>query len=86
MRKIGTVLDRWGNSLGVRVPKAIAESAGLREGDRVEISFEDAAVVIRPAKPHYRLDELLAGITPDNLHPAMDWGPGVGAERFGEDG
>ncbi len=85
MHKMKTALDRWGNSLGVRLPKAIAESAGLREGDRVEISFEDSAVVIRPAKPHYTLEELVAGITPENLHPETDWGPAVGRERFWDD-
>lgn len=85
MHTIKTAVDRWGNSLGVRLPKAIAESAGLREGDRVEISFEDSAVVIRPAKPRYTLKELLAGITPENVHPETDWGLAVGRERFRDD-
>lgn len=44
-----TRVDRWGNSLGVRIPKALAERAGLREGDSVEIDIEDGAVVLRAA-------------------------------------
>ena len=84
-QKTRTSLDRWGNSLGVRLPKPIAESAGLREGDGVEISFEDNAVVIRAAKPYYTLAELIAGMRPENVHPETDWGPAVGRERFWED-
>lgn len=85
MHKVKTSLDRWGNSLGVRLPKAIAESAALREGDSVEISFEDSAVVIRRAKPRYNIDELVARITPENVHPPVDWGRAVGRERFWDD-
>ena len=47
------------------------ESAGQRECER--------------AKPHYTLEELVAGITPENVHPETDWGPAVGRERFWED-
>jgi antitoxin MazE len=85
IHKVKTSLDRWGNSLGVRLPKAIAESAALREGDSVEISFEDSAVIIRRAKPQYTLEELVAGITPENRHAEAGWGPAVGRERFWDD-
>lgn len=51
-----TRVDRWGNSLGVRIPKAIAERAGLREGESVEIEFEDGAIVLRAAE-HLSLEQ-----------------------------
>ena len=46
---------RWGNSLGVRIPKHLVERAGLREGARVEIEAEPGRVVITCARPRYRL-------------------------------
>ena len=85
MQKTTTVLTRWGNSLGVRLPKALAKSAGLREGSSVDLSFEDKAVVVRRAKPRYKLGELLKLITPENVHPETDWGEPVGRERIWED-
>ena len=75
-----TVVDRWGNSLGVRLPKLIAAAVGLSEGDRVTIDVENGAVIVRRAKPKYTLEELLDGMTPKNVHPEIDWGPPVGKE------
>jgi antitoxin MazE len=77
---ITTVLDRWGNSLGVRLPKAVARAVGLEEGDRVCIEVENGSVVIRRAKPQYTIEELLEGLTPDMLHGEIDTGPPVGRE------
>lgn len=62
-----TEIARWGNSLALRLPRPIADQAGIAEGTAVEVDIEDDHVVIRPALPRYSLDELLAGITPDNL-------------------
>jgi antitoxin MazE len=82
-----TRLDRWGNSLGVRIPKALADEAGLREGDHVEIDVEKGAVVMRRGRPRYTLDELLEGVTPENHNVDRDWieREPVGRERFWED-
>jgi len=78
-----TELGRWGNSLGVRIPKALAERAGLQEGDRVSLDVaNDGALVIRRATPRYSLDELVAGITPRNRHDETDWGAPVGKEPW----
>lgn len=71
---------RWGNSLGVRIPKHIAERAGLREGVRVEIEAEPDRIVITPARPRYQLAELLKGMTPEAMRDAFDWGPDRGRE------
>jgi antitoxin MazE len=77
-----TALDRWGNSLGLRLPKAVAEAAGLREGDRVAISVEDGQIVVRRAKPKYTLQELLSGLDPATVHDEIDSGPPVGREEW----
>lgn len=62
-----TEVARWGNSLALRLPRPLADQAGIAEGCPVEISVEAGVLVIRPTVPRYSLDELLAGITPDNL-------------------
>lgn len=62
-----TEVARWGNSLALRLPRPIADQTGFAEGTPVEIEVEDGRIVIRPAVPHYALDDLLSGITPDNL-------------------
>jgi len=73
-------VSRWGNSLGVRIPKDIAGQAGLSEGSRVEIEMEKDRIVITAVRPRYTLDELLAGMTPQAMHEAFDWGPDLGRE------
>ncbi|MEJ1967580.1 MAG: AbrB/MazE/SpoVT family DNA-binding domain-containing protein [Rhizomicrobium sp.] len=65
-------IAKWGNSLGLRVPKDVAEQAGLREGTRVDVEArEDGSVVIRKAHRRYTLEELIAGMTPDKAHPPL---------------
>jgi antitoxin MazE len=71
---------RWGNSLGVRIPKQIAERAGLREGARVEIEADADRIVITRARRRYQLAELLQGMTPGAMREAFDWGPDRGRE------
>jgi antitoxin MazE len=71
---------RWGNSLGLRIPKDIAERAGLRAGARVDIAAEGELIVITPARRRQALAELLEGMTPQAMREAFDWGPDRGRE------
>ena len=74
-------VKKWGNSASVRIPAAVMESAALYIDQPVDIREEGGRVVIEPiATPVYDLDELLAQMTPDNLHEEVDWGPPVGKE------
>ena len=73
-------MARWGNSLGLRIPKDIASCAGLREGSRVDIEAEGDRGIISPARPRYVLADLLKGMTPEAIREAFDWGPDVGRE------
>jgi antitoxin MazE len=75
-----TQLSRWGNSLGVRLPKSIAREVQLDEGDTVHLSVDNGTIVIRPSRPRYSLDELVRRITPKNRHGENDWGDTVGDE------
>jgi antitoxin MazE len=71
---------RWGNSLGLRIPKDIAHRAGLREGARVEVETEGDHIIISPARPRYVLADLLKGMTPEAMREAFDWGHDKGRE------
>ena len=77
-------VTRWGNSLGVRIPRGIAEETGMVEGGDIEIEAKGRRVVITPAAPHYKLDALLKGMTPKAMHEAFDWGPDRGREAVEE--
>lgn len=73
---------KWGNSAAVRIPAAVLEAAGLKPDDAVEVREVDGRVVIEKARTAEApaLEELLAGITPENLHEETDWGPPAGKE------
>jgi antitoxin MazE len=75
-----TQVSRWGNSLGVRLPKWAAREAQLDDGDTVDVSVDNGAIVIRPSRPRYSLDELVGRITPRNRHVESEWGTPVGHE------
>ncbi len=72
---------KWGNSLGVRVPKTLADQIGLAAGTRVDIVTEDDRLVIRPVRSCYSLASLLTDTTPEAYAAqAVDWGPDRGRE------
>ena len=74
-------VKKWGNSLAVRIPARLSAAIGLKADDAVDIREEDGKLVIeKQTRKHPTLDELLAGITPENIHPETDWGPPVGRE------
>ena len=75
---------RWGNSLGLRIPKDIARRVGLREGAQVDVEVEGDRIVVSPARPRYVLAELLKGMTPQAMREAFDWGPDKGREILDE--
>ena len=77
-----TQVAKWGNSLGLRLPKALAVEAHIQDRDTVDVSVQHGAIVIRPAKPTYALEELVARITPKNRHEETDWGGPVGRESW----
>ena len=70
-----TRVSRWGHSLGVRIPKEVAEEVCLTEGTRVVVVAEGSRIVISRSNRRYTLHELLTGMTPEAMHEAFDWGP-----------
>lgn len=73
---------KWGNSLAVRIPKAVAEDAGLREGDALTIETGLGQIELRRTERIPTLKELVARITPENRYDEMP----SGAERVKEAG
>ena len=74
-------VQRWGNSLAVRIPARLAESLAMREGTQVDLEAEAGAIVMRPrSRPRHRLSQLLRTCTRAKLHGESDFGPDVGAE------
>jgi antitoxin MazE len=78
-----STISKWGNSLAVRIPLAIAKQANLGEGDSVRLALDrEGRIVLRPARRKYELSELVAGITPKNRHRETDWGRPQGEESW----
>lgn len=76
-----TQLQKWGNSLGLRIPMAFARETGLATGSQVELSIESGRLVIAPIPSwESRLNDLLSSCNVEDLHPETDTGPDVGAE------
>jgi antitoxin MazE len=78
-----TRVVKWGKSLAVRSPKAVAERARVKEGDSIFIEALDEHVRLRLADKALTLEELVAKITPENCHEEIKWGPAVGKELVG---
>jgi len=75
-------LVKWGNSQGVRIPKAILEQCNLREGEELEILVEDGRIWLQPSNRRPTLEALVEKITPENRHGEQDWGKPVGNELW----
>ena len=69
---------RWGNSLAVRIPKMIAQEAGVAEGDPIELKAEHGEIKLRRSERVPTLKELVSRITPENRHGETLVGPEVG--------
>ncbi|MDF1501145.1 MAG: AbrB/MazE/SpoVT family DNA-binding domain-containing protein, partial [Anaerolineales bacterium] len=74
-----TKVQKWGNSLAVRIPKPFADEIGLEADTAVEVSLEEGKLVVgRPEDYAVSLEELLEGVTPNNIHREIESGPAVG--------
>ena len=77
-----TKVQKWGNSLAVRIPSAFAKEIGLYPDTEVELKLEDDRLVIVPNNRKKQLEKLLEQITPENLHSEVDWGKKSGKEEW----
>ncbi|MDA2939103.1 AbrB/MazE/SpoVT family DNA-binding domain-containing protein [Acidobacteria bacterium AH-259-A15] len=78
-----TKVQKWGNSLGLRIPKSFAAEAHIKAGSTVDICVENGGLVIRPVhRPKYVLRELLKEVSSKNLHEEVTTGEPVGREAW----
>jgi len=76
-------IQKWGNSLALRIPKSFATEVGLQRETSVEVTLANGKLVITPvAKPKPTLKQLLAKVTRENLHHEIDTGPTTGNETW----
>ena len=75
-----TRVQKWGNSLAVRIPSHLIRETGLEYNTAVEMKVEDGKLVIQRSNETPTLETLMAGVTKDNLHSAVDTGEAVGNE------
>ena len=76
-------VKKWGNSAALRIPAAVMQAMHLHLDEEVDVREEAGQIVIKPIRPAaYDLKDLLAQITPENLHPAADFGSAVGKETL----
>ena len=74
-------VQKWGNSLALRIPKPLADQAHITQGSLVEIKLIDNGLRIEPVVPEaYTLDALLEGVTEENMHEEIDTGEAQGKE------
>jgi len=76
-------VQKWGNSLAVRIPRSVAEDTCLTSGKEVEMAVREGRIVIAPARrQRYRLDDLLKGVTPGNRHAEVGTAAAAGRETW----
>lgn len=78
-----TRIQKWGNSLAIRIPKPFAVEIGLDQDMVVEVSIFEGKLLLEPIiEPKYSLEQLLADVTEDNLHHEVETGSAVGIEAW----
>ena len=76
-------VQKWGNSLALRIPKALAIEANVASGSTVEMSLSNGELKIKPVEDQeYTLDELLSGITAENIHDEVSTSIPQGKESW----
>jgi antitoxin MazE len=76
-------VQKWGNSLALRIPKGVADLLDLEDGSEVELTLQDARLIVKtPRQQRYTLAELAAQITDENRHNEISTGPSVGNEAW----
>lgn len=73
-------IQKWGNSLALRIPKSFAIETKIEQGTTVEVTLEKEAIVLKPVKEEITLENLLENITEENLHTEIDFGKPEGKE------
>ena len=80
---VRTRVKKWGNSLALRIPRAFAVEAGLEPDADVQMTLENGSLVVKPVvRRRFRLADLLAQVTDDNVHEEVEAGSAIGNEAW----
>jgi antitoxin MazE len=83
MQAVQTRLSTWGRSVAVRIPSRLVRSHGWTAGQEMQVQeSDDGSITLRPMPIKLNLDDLLARITPENMHADISWGKPVGTEAW----
>ncbi|EKE9051062.1 AbrB/MazE/SpoVT family DNA-binding domain-containing protein [Salmonella enterica] len=80
---ISVSVKKWGNSPAIRIPAAVMQALALTDESELELEIRGNEIALKPKKTNkieFKLDDLLAKITPDNKHDLLEWGEPVGKE------
>lgn len=80
-----TSIQKWGNSQGIRIPKAFLEAIGMKVNDPVEIERQDNCIIIKKLenrKTELTLDDIFSGYDSDYKPEEYDWGKPIGKEAW----
>ncbi|MDP8288396.1 MAG: AbrB/MazE/SpoVT family DNA-binding domain-containing protein [Candidatus Electryonea clarkiae] len=76
-------INKWGNSLGLRIPKLLAAEVGLEENSLVNLTIVNGSIVISPERETpLELEAMLKQVTEENLHGEVNTGPAIGREAW----
>ena len=75
-----TTVQKWGNSLAVRIPKNITKDTRVSEGSNINIMVENGNIILSPSAKDYSLKELLKNVTNENIHSEVSTGDHIGGE------
>ncbi len=77
-------ISKWGNSLGLRLPRTLAQQIGISEGAQVNIWADGSRLVVEAAPTKHALADLLVNMSPQNMSDAFSWGDDEGREKIDE--
>lgn len=75
-----TKVQKWGNSLAIRIPRGFAEQLGVQQDSEVDLALEKDGLVIKPTGNQQSLAKLLSRVTDENIHRELETGEPVGRE------
>ena len=80
-------LASWGGSIALRIPAPFVQELGARAGQSVDLTVDGGVLMVRifPERKKYRLEDLVAGITEENKHTEVDFGPDIGKEIINDE-
>ena len=80
---MNATVQKWGNSLALRIPHSLAKDIHLHQGSAVEMAIVEGKMVVNPkGQPKYSLSQMLKRVTKHNRHSEYDWGRAAGKENL----